>query len=408
MVHEHAVAGGRGLHHVPPGLDGPQPCRRHLLRGHLRGGERGGVRRDQEHLGTVAERGAVPVGEEHLIGDEHAQPACRGEEHVRAAPGKRVPWDELEMDQVPDERPEGHVLAEWHPPHLLVPAHHPAVRRPGHDRVAEAGVARGLGHARHHGGAQTTGQTGHDPGFRGTHERAVEVDDVLGPDHQVHGPGDAGGGRDLGVEHDSLVVLQPVQTTASAALHGGHRHGAHCPPSVRRGEGRQRRGHDEGSRDEPTGPPPGQLRQRPRGEGGQPDDEQRAAQAGRLGQRARGLAQGDVAQGLTPEGPACDHPLRQHQCGGKGEHPAKPAPAARRRGRAGQRDQRGLAHGGESTATQVELGHPRQRGQVPRQTGGEAGHGAGPDGQTLQAPDQEPEAGDAHGPDAPGRHRQRH
>ena len=189
----------------------------------------------------------------------------------------------------------------------------------------------------------------------------------------------------------------------AAALHARDRQGAHRATAVGGGHRGQGQAHHGPGRHQPAQPAPAQLDHGHPRRRRQPDDEEGSAHPGRLGQGPGRLPQGDVAQGLAPEGPAGHQALGQRQGGGEAQQAGRPHPGAgaHRGGGAGQGHEAGLDHRGQKAPGQVELGHPGERGHVPGEAGGQAGHDPGPGRQSRQAPGQQAQAGRAQGPGPP-------
>ena len=187
---EGAEPRGRHLHHPAPGLDRPQAARRDLLGLQDRAGVAGAVGGVEEQPRRRARTPSrARAAEEHLPRDHHAQPGAVGHvEHRRARAGDGV------VGHLVDRRAERleqaaqrHVLAERHPPHLVVAADDRRpygvtttwalmnAPRPSGDVLGDADGDRHTEPAR----------LGRDRGVLGAGLEVVDVDDVLRPDDEV-------------------------------------------------------------------------------------------------------------------------------------------------------------------------------------------------------------------------------
>ena len=194
----------------------------------------------------MADGVAAPVGEEHLVGHRHSQAAGGGAQQAGAMAPGHVAGDGGEVGEVLDERPTGNHLPERHRVDLVVAGHDSARGVPGQGGVAEVVGAGVLDDAGHDGGVEAAGHGGHRLGL-GRALDPVDVDHVLGPDHQVDGRGDGVAGPQLAEEHALGVAVQGPHPALAPALHGRHPERAGVV-----GSGHQHPdGHDDGHRRQP-------------------------------------------------------------------------------------------------------------------------------------------------------------
>src|SRR6185312_13558688 len=130
---------------------------------------------------------------EDLPRNRHAERPGRGTQHRRTATDHGVAGGERRPGEVLNQRPEGYVLTEGHPVHLLVAAGDRAGAAPRRDEVFEPRVAGVLHDAGDEGRVQAAGESRQlvalgrisDVDDLVTALVGVHVDDVLGPHDEV-------------------------------------------------------------------------------------------------------------------------------------------------------------------------------------------------------------------------------
>ncbi|MCB1300224.1 MAG: hypothetical protein KDB28_02870, partial [Tetrasphaera sp.] len=212
-------AGGGGLEHPAVVLEGPQARRRHLLALHLGEPVRRAVGGVQQHPAAVADGVAAPGGEEHLPGDDHAEPARRGVHDRGGVAGEGVAAGQLAVEPL-EEAAQRDVLAEGHPLDLVVAVDDAAVRGVDHGGVEEV-VGGALDHADDEGGVELAGQRRQLLVLPVHLEAALDADHVLGPQDEVDGTVDVLTGGEVALEDLALVGVGRPRPLGAAALDDG-------------------------------------------------------------------------------------------------------------------------------------------------------------------------------------------